>query len=171
MGLAMAMTMSEEGKRKLAEWEGMRLTVYKDVAGFPTIGVGHLLTKDERSSGKIFINGEAVRYAGGLTEQQALDLLAQELTVFEEAVSKAVTVPLTQNQFDALVSFSYNVGLNAFKNSTLLKLLNQGKYAEVPAQLRRWIYAGGKKCKGLVNRREKEVEMWEGESAHSLIGV
>jgi hypothetical protein len=54
-------------------------------------------------------------------------------------------------------------GAAAFRNSTLLKLLNQGKYAEVPAQLRRWIYAGGKKCKGLANRREKEVEMWEGE--------
>ncbi len=156
----MPMTMSDEGRRKLGELEGMRLTVYKDVAGFPTIGVGHLLTKDERSSGKIWINGEAVRYADGLTEQQALDLLAQELMIFEEAVSKAVSVPLTQNQFDALVSFSYNVGATAFRNSTLLKLLNKRIYPAVPAQLRRWVYAGGKKCKGLINRREKEVEMW-----------
>ncbi len=157
----MAMTMSEGGKRKLAEWEGIRLTAYKDVAGYPTIGAGHLLTKDERSSGKIFIGGEAVPYAGGLTEQQALGLLAQELMIFEQAVSKGVTVPLTQNQHDALVCFAYNIGPNAFRHSTLLKLLNNRNYAAVPKQLRRWIYSGGKKLKGLINRREKEVEMWE----------
>lgn len=160
----MPKTMSEEGRKKLAEWEGVRLTLYMDVAGYSTIGVGHLLTKDELSSGKIWIAGQPVRYAGGLTQQHALDLLAQELKSFEDAINQAVTVPLAQNQFDALVSFSYNVGAGAFKNSTLLKLLNQRQYDQVPNQLRRWIFAGGKKRVGLINRRNKEIEMWNGQN-------
>ena len=160
----MAMTISEEGRRKLGELEGLRLKVYKDVAGFPTIGVGHLLTKDELSSGKILIAGEPVKYGEGITEEEALALLGQDVQATEKAVGEAVSVPLTQNQFDVLVCFAYNIGPNAFRNSTLLKLLNQGQYAAVPTQLRRWIYSGGKKRKGLINRREKEVEMWEGKT-------
>ena len=158
----MNMRMSQRGRELLAEWEGVELVVYKDSADLPTIGVGHLLTRDELTSGKIMIRGQTVRYANGLTKQQALDLLGQDLLRFEDAVNKGVRVDLGQNQFDAIVSFTFNVGDNAFKNSTLLKVLNQGRHNEVPNQLRRWVYAGNKKIQGLANRREKEIQLWNG---------
>ncbi len=155
------MKKSEHGTQLLAEWEGFRNEVYDDAAGLPTIGVGHLLTKNERDSGKIIIKGQAVDYSQGLSDQEVIDLLAQDLERFEAAVNDAVQVALNQNQFDALVSFAFNVGTHAFKSSTLLKKLNQGLYDEVPAQLRRWNKAGGKVIQGLVNRREKEIALWQ----------
>ncbi len=155
------MKMSQNGTKLLAEWEGLRTEVYDDAAGLPTIGVGHLLTKNERDTGRITIKGQAVDYQQGLSEQQVLDLLAQDLERFEAAVNDGVQVALNQNQFDALVSFAFNVGRQAFKSSTLLKKLNQGLYDEVPAQLRRWNKAGGKVIQGLVNRREKEIALWQ----------
>jgi lysozyme len=157
------MKMSENGKRLLSEWEGVETRVYRDVAGLPTIGVGHLLTKDEMTSGKIWIRGAPVDYANGLTQQQVMDLLGQDLEKFEQTVNESVKVQLNQNQFDALVSFTFNVGPNAFKNSTLLKLLNQSQYQEVPNQLRRWVYAGGQIVRGMVNRRENEIKLWSGQ--------
>ena len=84
-------------------------------------------------------------------------------TRFDQAVNDGVTVALKPYQFDALVSFSFNVGVSAFKNSTLLSVLNEGKYDEVPGQLGRWVFSGGHKVQGLVNRRENEVKLWNGE--------
>jgi len=158
------MQMSENGLELLKQWEGFELKVYKDSAGLLTIGVGHLLTKSELSSGKIVINGVTVKYANGLTEQQALDLLSQDVQPAENTVNTNVKVPLTQNQFDALVSFTFNVGGGAFKGSTLLKVLNQKQYTEVPAQLLRWTRAGGKVVQGLLNRRQNEIKLWNGQS-------
>ncbi len=154
------MKMSAHGLGLLEQWEGFKLKVYKDSAGLPTIGVGHLLTKSELTSGKIVIKGAAVKYAGGLTNQQVIDLLAQDVAPVGQVVTKAVTVPLTQNQFDALVSFTFNVGNAAFTGSTLLKVLNQKQYKEVPEQLLRWTRSGGKVVPGLVNRRENEIKLW-----------
>ena len=109
--------MSKEGKERLSEWEGVELNVYRDVADLPTIGVGHLLTRDELTSGKIFIRGELIKYADGLTRKQVIDLLGQDLRRFEEVINERVKVDLKQTQFDALVSFSFNVGGSAFRNS------------------------------------------------------
>ena len=157
------MQMSENGLTLLTQWEGFKLTVYKDSAGLPTIGVGHLLTKSELSSGKITINGVPVDYTDGLTEQQVTDLLGQDVEPASAAVNSGVKVPLDQNQFDALVSFTFNVGVGAFTGSTLLKLLNQKQYDQVPTQLLRWTRAGGKVVQGLVNRRNNEIKLWNGE--------
>jgi lysozyme len=157
------MQMSPHGLELLEQWEGFKLTVYKDSAGLPTIGVGHLLTKSELSSGKITINGVPVKYADGLTEQQVTDLLGQDVGPAAAAVSGNVKVPLSQNQFDALVSFTFNVGVNAFKSSTLLKVLNQKQYDQVPTQLLRWTRAGGQVVQGLVNRRNNEIKLWNGQ--------
>ena len=154
------MQMSENGLGLLQQWEGFKLQVYKDSAGFPTIGVGHLLTKPELTSGEIVIGGVPVQYAGGLTNQQTLDLLGQDVKPAEQAVNTGVKVPLNQNQFDALVSFTFNVGVGAFQSSTLLKVLNQQQYDEVPAQLLRWTRAGGQVVQGLVNRRQNEIKLW-----------
>jgi len=156
------MQISQNARKLLAQWEGVRNAVYDDAAGLPTIGVGHLLTQDELDSGTIEINGQVVEYRHGLSDQQVLDLLSQDLVGFVKAVDKAVQVPLSQNQFDALVSFAFNVGTGAFEKSTLLKVLNQGQYDQVPGQLRRWVKADGKTVDGLVNRREKEIALWNG---------
>jgi lysozyme len=156
----MIMQMSQNGRKLLEQWEGVRLNAYKDSAGLLTIGVGHLLTKSELSSGKIDIDGESVKYGNGLTSDQADALLAQDLKPAENTVNNNVKVELNQNQFDALVSFTFNVGGGAFKGSTLLKKLNAGLYGEVPSQLMRWDKAGGKVVPGLEKRRENEVNLW-----------
>jgi lysozyme len=154
------MQVGQHGKNLFKEWEGLVLHEYLDSGGAPTIGIGHLLTRSERTSGKIIIRGQAFAYRHGLTEQQCWDLLEQDLDSVEEAVNEAVTVPLNQHQFDTLVSFAFNVGNGAFRRSTLLKLLNQGQYHQVPAQLRRWNKDNGRVVQGLANRREKEITLW-----------
>src|SRR5689334_1242726 len=119
------MHMSPHGLELLEQWEGFKLTLYNDSAGLPTIGVGHLLTKSELTSGKIIIKGVPVKYANGLTTQQVTDLLGQDVQPAAAAVNGGVKVALNQNQFDALCSFTFNVGVGAFNGSTLLKVLNQ----------------------------------------------
>jgi len=154
--------MSEKGIKYLMDWEGFELKVYFDVAGLPTIGVGHLLTQSEISSGKIFINGDPVKYKNGLTEEQVNDLLKKDLKRFEQNIMNKVSVKLLQHQFDALVSFSFNVGRGAFNGSTLLKVLNKSDYNGIASQLGRWVYSRGQKVRGLINRRDNEKKMWNG---------
>jgi lysozyme len=91
------------------------------------------------------------------------DLLSQDVKPAEQSVNNGVKVSLNQNQFDALVSFTFNVGGGAFSSSTLLKVLNQGQYDQVPDQLRRWTKSGGRTVQGLVNRRENEIKLWNGQ--------
>lgn len=114
-------------------------------------------------SGRIIIHGVSVAFANGLDEDQILSLLSQDLEPAEKGVNSKVKVSLSQNQFDALVSFTFNTGIQAFAGSTLLKILNQANYAGVPDQLRRWVHAGGKVIDGLVNRRENEIKLWLGQ--------
>ncbi len=162
---------SDRGRSMLIELEGSRSEAYKDSAGLLTIGVGHFLTKDELSSGKITIDAlfdqdrepihrERVRWRNELTDEQIERLLTQDLAIYETAVSEGVDPILSQPQFDALVSFTFNVGAHAFTESTLLRLLNGGRPVEVPSELRKWIYAGGVTVDGLVRRREKEIQLW-----------
>jgi lysozyme len=126
----------------------------------PTIGVGHLLTQDERTSGKIWIKGQRIKWAEGLDPAQIEDLLVQDLLPVEETVNKLVRVPITQTQFDALVMFTFNCGREALAGSTLLKKLNAGEYEAVPDQLRRGVMVDGVPNAGLKNRREAEVKVW-----------
>lgn len=154
------MELSEKGKTLLAKFEGKFPTVYFDVAGFQTIGIGHLLTKSELTSGKIKIFDNNVKYEDGLTENQMNDLLILDIAMTVHVVNSLVTVKLSQNQFDALVIFAFNVGCDAFKNSTLLKVLNEENYDEVPKQMLRWVHTNGKKIIGLQNRRLEEVKLW-----------
>ena len=133
--------------------EALVLHPYRDSAGNPTIGVGHLLTEDELASGLININGVDVAWKNYLTEEQGMALFAQDLQSREDAVN-SYGLDLTQNQFDALVDFTFNAGVGA-----LQKLLSHG-VDDVPNQLPKWNRAGGAVCEGLVNRRAAEVELW-----------
>lgn len=157
------MNISEKGLEFLTKREGKKNKVYLDSGGEPTIGVGHLLTRSERRSGKMIIDGEVIIYRNGLSDLQIMNLLQEDLEDVESVLNDDfyVEINLNQNQYDALCSFIFNVGISAFKGSTLLKKLNQELFDDIPAQLRRWVYDNGKKVQGLVNRREFEIKLWE----------
>jgi lysozyme len=126
-------------------WEGLRLTAYRDSGGTLTIGYGHIAD---------------VRDGMRITERDAEEFLRRDLSQAEAAVNSAVTVPLTDPQFGALVSFVFNVGVSAFRRSTLLRKLNGGDYDAVPAELMRWTKARGRQVPGLVTRRNAEIGLW-----------
>lgn len=139
------LTTSDQGIELIASFEGLRLTSYRDPAGVLTIGYGHT-------------NG--VKEGQTITKEEALQLLKQDIQTAEKAVKRLVTVPLNQNQFDALVSFTYNLGQGNLSTSTLLKKLNKGDYEGAANEFERWVYAGGKKLNGLVTRRKREKELF-----------
>ena len=141
------MRTSQKGIDLIKKFEGCRLEAYRCPAGVWTIGYGH--TKGVMDGQKI-------------TQTQAEEFLREDLKVYEKAVESCVKVPLSQNQFDALVSFCYNCGGEALRTSTLLRLLNDGKYSDAGKQFLRWNKAGGKVLVGLTRRREEERGMFLG---------
>lgn len=146
------MKTSPAGIALIQQFEGRRLEAYKCPAGVWTIGYGHT-----SAAGKPEVKPGMV-----ITKQEANDILVRDLVRYEDAVDRLVKVPLTQNQFDALVSFTFNVGEGALAKSTLLKRLNAGDYNAVPAELMKWTKGGGKELPGLVRRRRAECAMWRG---------
>lgn len=153
---------SDRGRDLLAQWEGIRLEPYEDARGLSTIGVGHLIRFDEERRGEVRIGDRWVPYRKGLSREDAMALLGEDLQWAETVVNERAKTYLNQQQFDALTSFTFNVGASAFIESTLLRRLNTGEYAAVPAELRKWVNAGGERLRGLVNRREHEIALWEG---------
>jgi len=153
-------TISKEVIEFISRLEGMRRNVYLDEGGYPTIGIGHLLTGAERASGRITIDGEECPIARGLTIAQCCKLLKADLKSPAAIVNQSVLVEIKQNQFDALVSFVFNVGSSAFNRSTLLQYINQGEFELVPEQLRRWVFVNGRRSEGLRRRREAEIVLW-----------
>lgn len=141
---------SPQGVDLICGFEGLELKAYDDGVGVCTIGYGTT----------IYPHGKAVQYGDTCTIEQAKNYMQYDLRHFEQAVNAAVNVPLNQNQFDALVSLSYNIGIGAFKNSTLLKLLNASDYHAASDQFDVWIKAGGKTVQGLVNRRAVEKTLF-----------
>lgn len=144
----------------LRSFEGARRKPYRDAVGKWTIGYGHLLSQSELRLQAVRIGEVAVPFATGLTGAQAEALLAQDVRWAEGVVNEAVSVPLSQNQFDALVSFTFNVGAGRLRRSALLRALNKGRYGDVPGQLQRYVRAGGRRLRGLVIRRAREAELW-----------
>jgi lysozyme len=136
---------SKAGIDLIKKWEGCRTNAYKCPAGVWTIGYGHTSTAKPGMM---------------ISPLDAEDLLREDLARFEAAVKTLVTVPLTQHQFDALVSFTYNVGIGAFRKSTLLVKVNAKHYAEASGQFRRWTNANGKELPGLVARRKDECALF-----------
>ncbi len=141
------MKISEYGLNLIKHFEGLELEAYQCAAGVWTIGYGH--TKD-------------VQPGDQWSESHADHMLEVEMEEYENYVNTAVTVPLSQNQFDALVSWVYNLGNGNLTSSTMLKVLNSSDYAGVPAQIKRWNKAGGKVLEGLTRRRQAEADMFEG---------
>ena len=131
----------------IKHFEGYSPFIYKDAAGYPTIGFGHLIKSGERIEEPLL--GEA-----------AEKLLARDVAPKVAAVNARVSVPLFQGQFDAVLSWTYNLGEGALKSSTMLKKINAGRHEEVPAQIKRWNRAGGKVLKGLERRREAEAALY-----------
>jgi lysozyme len=141
------MNISQEGISLIKKFEGCELEAYKCAAGVWTIGYGH--TKD-------------VKEGDSILKEDAESMLMHELQKYCNDVNIAVKVDLKQNEFDALVSWTYNLGLTNLNSSTMLKVLNEGKHNEVPAQIKRWNKASGQVKQGLVRRREAEALMFEG---------
>ena len=136
---------SENGIELIKSFEGRRLVAYQDSVGVWTIGYGH--TKDVWEE-RLIIKSTADR------------LLAEDLAEFEKYVDNLVEVPLTQNQFDALVAWTFNLGPTNLSESTLLKKLNAGDYDAVSSEMKRWNKAGGEVLEGLVRRRAAEAELF-----------
>lgn len=149
----MTRSVNAETLSLVKQWEGFRAEAYPDPGsrdGTPwTIGYG--TTK---------IGGQPVRKGQTITEPEAGRLLSIELARVAAVVEGLVKVALTDNQFGALVSFTYNIGDDAFRRSTLLNKLNAGDYAAVPGQMARWVHNDGSKMDGLVNRRAAEAGLW-----------
>jgi len=140
------MNISQEGISLIKKFEGCELEAYKCAAGVWTIGYGH--TKDVKENDVI-------------TKEEAESMLVHELQEYCNDVDIAVKVDLKQNEFDALVSWTYNLGPTNLNSSTMLRVLNEGKHDEVPAQIKRWNKANGQVKEGLVRRREAEALMFE----------
>ena len=151
------MKISEQGIKFIKEEEGLRTQAYLCPGNKWTIGYGHT---------------KGVQEGQSVTEQQAEDFLREDLVEAEEVVKEHVRVPLSQGQFDALVSFVFNLGAGHFTSSTLLRLLNNSQYKDAADELSRWVYADGKKLLGLVRRRAKEKKMfWPTDEAEEPIVV
>jgi lysozyme len=143
-----------EGKMKTSQkcidlikkFEGCALKAYLCPSNVPTIGYGHTM---------------GVKLGQTITQAEAEKLLAIDLAIHENNVNSLLKVPLTQNQFDALVCFEYNVGKGNLQTSTLLNIINEKNFADVPNQFRKWVYGSGKKLlPGLVKRREAEIALF-----------
>ena len=148
MGSQVDMTYSNEGLAMTKAFEGLRLSAYQDSTGIWTIGYGH--------------TGPDVREGLVITEAEATALLMADLADDVACVNKAVTVAITQNQFDAMVDFSFNCGRENFLNSTLLRKVNLGDFTGAAQQFPLWVHAGGRVIPGLVNRRKAEAALFNG---------
>jgi len=142
------MRVSARGLAVIREFEGFCAHVYRDAAGLPTIGYGHLVKTGEH-------------FPNGIDADRALALLRADVTTAENAVLRFIGAPLNQSQFDALASFTFNLGSGVLQRSTLRRKLNRGEYDDVPHQLMRYVWAGGRKLPGLIRRRHAEAILFQ----------
>lgn len=140
------MKISEAGLSLIKEFEGFRANAYLCSAGVPTIGYGHT---------------RGVKLGDVCTREEAEEWLKEDVEAAERCVNQTVAVPLTENEFSALVSFVFNLGCGNFRKSTLLKLLNESRHDEAAMEFRRWDRAGGMVLAGLTKRRLAEQRLFE----------
>lgn len=139
------MNISQKGINLIKEFEGCQLKAYRDPVGIWTIGFGHTAGVYEGQT---------------ITQEQAENILRSDLGIYENGVETAVKVVINQNQFDALVSFTYNLGVGALKTSDLLKKVNTNDFNGAANEFGRWVNAGGQVLQGLVRRREAERQLF-----------
>jgi len=147
------MQISQEGLALIKKFEGCELEAYKCPAGVWTIGFGTI--KDVKEGDRI-------------TKDEANHLLEEEMIEYESYINDMVEVELNQSQYDALCAWVFNLGPSNLGSSTLLKVLNEGKYEEVPQQMKRWNKANGEVLTGLIRRREAEALLFQGKEWHEV---
>ena len=145
------MQLSTNGFNLLAELEGVVLNPYKDSVGIPTIGIGSTYYEDGT---KVTMKDKAI------TKERAIQLAKNVVKSFEARVNKSIIVPMTQNQFDAMVLLCYNIGESGFARSSVVKNFNAGNLQKAADSFLLWNKAGGKVSKGLTNRRLKERNLF-----------
>ncbi len=143
--------LTDDGLALIKRFEGFAPEIYICPGGWPTIGYGHVVRDEERE-----------QFADGIDEAQGEDLLRRDVETAERAVLRLVRVPLEDGQFDALSSFTFNLGAGALQRSKLRCKVNREEHAAVPAEFRRWVWTGGRKLKGLIRRREAEAGLYAG---------
>ena len=143
------MKTSQIGIDLIKRFEGFSATPYLCPAGYLTIGYGHLL------------QSPVVSRQSPVSEAEAEELLRGDVQVAEKAVMRLIAVPVTQHQFDALVSFTFNLGAGALQRSTLRRKANRGEHEAVAQELLKWVFAGGKRLPGLIRRRQAEAELYQ----------
>ncbi len=143
------MKISDNALEVICRYEGFMSVPYICAGGHKTIGYGHVIKWRER-------------FPNPITKEEALVILREDVRIAENAVLKLIKRPLTQGQFDALVSFTFNLGSGALQRSTLRRVIQRGEYSKVPHEFRKWVYAGGKKLRGLLRRREAEIRLFLG---------
>lgn len=159
-GQMIAANVADKIGKLLTGEEGERLSVYQDTGGAWTIGKGHLIKPGERFfpyGGSILALNSGVRT---INKAESDALFASDTKIARDAVAYSVKVPLTENQFAALVSLVFNIGVGAFTQSTLLKRLNARDYAGASKEFDRWVYDNGKINSRLVTRREREQTLF-----------
>ena len=145
------MQLSTNGFNLLAELEGVVLTPYKDSVGIPTIGIGSTYYEDGT---KVKMTDKAI------TKERAIQLAKNVVKSFEARVNKSILLPMTQNQFDAMVLLCYNIGKSSFARSSVVRHFNLGNIQKAADSFLLWNKAGGKVVQGLVNRRKIERELF-----------
>ena len=146
------MKCSKEGLALIKKFEGCRLESYRCSANVLTIGYGHT---------------GGVLETDVITQDDADKLLEEDIAKFEKYVNDNVTVELNQSQFDALVAWTFNLGVGNLRQSTMLRKLNEGDYQSVPSEMNRWNKAGGKTLDGLIRRRKAEGLLFESKEWHT----
>lgn len=140
---------SNKGIDLIKHFEGFKPEPYVCAGGYLTIGYGHKLLPSDRFQ--------------TITEERAEILLRKDLSRFERAVIKYITIPLSNDQFDALISFTYNLGAAALQRSSLRQKVNYEEFEEASKEFNKWVYAGGKRLSGLVRRRKIESQLFMSE--------
>lgn len=144
------MRINNKGLQLIKDFEGCRLKVYKDAVGFNTVGWGHLVLPEDN-----------LQYNDIITQEKADKLLTKDLELFEKGVAKLLKVQVTKNQFAAMVSLAFNIGLQAFAKSSVLRYFNTGYPVLAGQRILLFNKAGGKVLNGLTRRREAEKKLYE----------
>ena len=140
---------TDQGLDLIKRFEGFSPTVYACPAGWPTIGFGHVVREFERE-----------QFETGIDEDAGAALLRCDVGIAERAVLRLIRIPLDDGHFDALVSFTFNLGAGALQRSTLRRKVNREEHGAVPAEFRRWVWAGGRRSAGLARRRDAEIDRY-----------